>query len=90
MLIVAYALSPIDLIPDFIPIFDLLDDLVIVPIGLAIVIRLTPLVILEAAKLKALELVDKPKSYIAASIFMLIWLVTLLLSTQWFYSAFLN
>jgi uncharacterized membrane protein YkvA (DUF1232 family) len=90
ILIVAYALSPIDLIPDFIPILGLLDDIVIVPIGLAIIIHLTPQSILEAAKLKASQSVEKPKSYFAAFIFIFIWLATLVLSAQWFYSAFIK
>ncbi|MEQ8659682.1 MAG: DUF1232 domain-containing protein [Gammaproteobacteria bacterium] len=42
LLVVAYALSPIDLIPDFIPVIGLLDDLVLVPLGLALAIRLIP------------------------------------------------
>lgn len=42
ILVAAYALSPIDLIPDFIPVIGYLDDLLIVPLGLALVVRLTP------------------------------------------------
>jgi uncharacterized membrane protein YkvA (DUF1232 family) len=40
--VIAYALSPIDLIPDFIPVLGLLDDIVIVPLGIALAVRLTP------------------------------------------------
>jgi uncharacterized membrane protein YkvA (DUF1232 family) len=51
--IVAYALSPIDLIPDFIPVFGQLDDLVLLPIGIALAIRLVPRVVLEAGRAEA-------------------------------------
>ena len=40
--VLAYALSPIDLIPDFIPVLGLLDDLVLLPLGVALVVKLTP------------------------------------------------
>ena len=40
--VLAYALSPIDLIPDFIPVLGMLDDIVLIPLGLALVVRLTP------------------------------------------------
>jgi len=40
--VIAYAVSPIDLIPDFIPVLGQLDDLIIVPLGVALVVRLTP------------------------------------------------
>ena len=53
--VVAYALSPIDLIPDFIPILGQLDDLVIVPLGIALCIRLVPADVLADCRAKALE-----------------------------------
>ena len=90
ILVVAYALSPIDLIPDFIPIFGLLDDIIIVPLGLALIIHLTPPEIIEAAQIKALQSTERPTSYIAAFIFILIWLTILLLSGQWFYHEFIT
>lgn len=77
ILIVAYALSPIDLIPDFIPIIGYLDDLVIVPLGLALVLRLTPQHIIETAKLRAEKEAEKPVNYYAAAVFVTIWLVLL-------------
>ena len=51
--VAAYALSPIDLIPDFIPVLGYLDDLLIVPLGLLLVVRLLPPHVLESARLKA-------------------------------------
>lgn len=53
--VVAYALSPIDLIPDFIPVLGILDDLLLVPIGLAVVIRLTPGDVMEECRKRATE-----------------------------------
>jgi uncharacterized membrane protein YkvA (DUF1232 family) len=90
IIVVAYALSPIDLIPDFIPIFGLLDDIIIVPLGLALIIHLTPPEIIEAAQIKALQSTERPTSYMAAFIFILIWLIILMLSGQWFYHEFLR
>lgn len=54
-LTVAYALSPIDLIPDFIPVLGLLDDLLIVPAGAALALRLIPPAIMEDCRAKAAE-----------------------------------
>ncbi len=90
ILVAAYALSPIDLIPDFIPIFGLLDDIIIVPLGLALVVHLTPPAIIKAARLKALQSAERPTSYIAAFIFIFIWLTILLLCAQWFYHEFIT
>ena len=90
ILVAAYALSPIDLIPDFIPIIGLLDDIIIVPLGLALVVHLTPPAIIEAAQLKALQSLERPTSYIAAFIFICIWLTILFLSAQWVYHEFIT
>ena len=83
--VVAYALSPIDLIPDFIPIFGLLDDIIIVPLGLALIIKLTPTGIMRAAQLKAQQTENRPTSYTAAIIFILIWLGIIYLFGRWAY-----
>lgn len=77
--IAAYALSPIDLIPDFIPVLGYLDDLIIVPLGVALVIRLTPPAVAEAAKLKAAEAATKPVSYAAAVFIVLLWILACVL-----------
>src|SRR3989344_3617110 len=65
--VAAYALSPIDLIPDFIPVIGYLDDLLLVPLGLALVVRLTPPEVLESARAQARPTTSKPISYTAAA-----------------------
>ena len=60
--VAAYALSPIDLVPDFIPVLGYLDDLVIVPLGLMLVLRLAPREVLAASRIKAQEMADRPVS----------------------------
>jgi uncharacterized membrane protein YkvA (DUF1232 family) len=75
--------SPIDLIPDFIPVIGYLDDLLLVPLGIALVIRLTPLAVLEAARVKAQLAGERPVSYAAAAIIVTVWLIVLLLAIKW-------
>ncbi len=74
-LVAAYALSPIDLIPDFIPVLGYLDDLLIVPLGLLLVMRLMPEDVMTNARAKADALLAKPRSWLAAVCFVAIWLV---------------
>jgi uncharacterized membrane protein YkvA (DUF1232 family) len=74
-LVAAYALSPIDLIPDFIPVLGYLDDLLIVPLGLLLVMRLMPDEVLNNARTKADALLAKPRSLLAAACFVAIWVV---------------
>ena len=81
--VAAYALSPIDLIPDFIPVIGYLDDLLIVPLGLLLVIRLTPEPVLAAARLKAEAALSRPRSYTAAAVFVLIWIACALGFGYW-------
>ena len=73
-LVAAYALSPIDLIPDFIPVLGYLDDLLIVPLGLLLVMRFMPDDVLANARAKADTLLAKPRSLLAAACFVVIWL----------------
>jgi uncharacterized membrane protein YkvA (DUF1232 family) len=78
---VAYALSPIDLIPDFIPILGYLDDVIILPLGILLAIRLMPPLVLEECHLKASEWeknhVKRPVNKVAAVLIILVWLAAL-------------
>ena len=73
--VVGYALSPIDLIPDFIPVLGYLDDLVLIPLGIALVLRMIPPAVMDECRARAhAELVDgKPVSRAAAAVIVMIW-----------------
>jgi uncharacterized membrane protein YkvA (DUF1232 family) len=73
--IAAYALSPIDLIPDFIPIFGYVDDLIILPLGILLVIKLTPDEVIDASRTKVNEISAKPTNKVAAIVIVAIWLL---------------
>ena len=73
-LVVAYALSPIDLIPDFIPVLGLLDDLILLPLGIALCIRLIPADVFEDARRRAIDAEHQPANRIAAVVIVLIWI----------------
>lgn len=81
VLIVAYAFSPIDLIPDFIPIFGYLDDLVIVPLGVFLVLRMVPAQVMADCQEKAKEhrFEGKPKYKFMGIIIIGIWIIVLLI-----------
>jgi uncharacterized membrane protein YkvA (DUF1232 family) len=82
--VLAYVLSPIDLIPDFIPVLGQLDDLVIVPLGIALVTRLTPKPLWEA-QLRAAELSTEklPKLWWGVLLVGLVWATLLGLFVWW-------
>ena len=73
--VTAYALSPIDLIPDFVPVLGYFDDFLIVPVGLMLVIRLLPHHVLESSRAKASTLLERPRSWLAASFILSFWLL---------------
>jgi len=74
--VAAYALSPIDLIPDFIPVLGLLDDLVLVPLGLWLVVRLTPPALMADIRARAQTVVDRPVSRAAAALVVMVWIAS--------------
>ena len=77
--ITAYALSPIDLIPDFIPVLGYLDDLIIVPAGVWLLLKIVPENVVVDSRAKSeqwfLEQKGKPQSYVGLSIILILWLL---------------
>jgi uncharacterized membrane protein YkvA (DUF1232 family) len=73
--VAGYALSPIDLIPDFIPILGYVDDLIIVPLGIWLVLSLIPEDIMTACRARADEAVTGPHGRIAAIVIVTIWIL---------------
>src|SRR5512139_6212 len=84
-LIAAYALSPIDLIPDFVPVLGYLDDLILIPLGIALAIRLIPHAVLDDCRARAEAQLQsgKPMSRAAAAVIVGIWVVAALLCLAW-------
>jgi uncharacterized membrane protein YkvA (DUF1232 family) len=77
MAVAAYALSPIDLIPDFVPVLGYLDDLIIVPAGIALVIRLIPPEIMAQHRGMAIAAQDRPISWAAGVAIVIIWVAAI-------------
>ena len=76
-LVVGYAFSPIDLIPDPIPVLGYLDDLILVPLGVALAVRMIPEDVLSESRQKAREMVERgerPVSRAAAAVIVVLWL----------------
>lgn len=74
IIVVAYAFSPIDLIPDFIPILGYLDDLILVPLGIAILLKLIPDQVIQDSREKiAASGKVKRKNWIAGAVIILLW-----------------
>ena len=74
--VVGYALSPIDLIPDFVPVLGYLDDLIVLPLGLSIALRLVPAEVMAECRAQARERLasGKPRNWLAAAVIVAIWL----------------
>jgi uncharacterized membrane protein YkvA (DUF1232 family) len=71
--VAAYALSPIDLVPDFIPVLGQLDDLVIVPLGILLAVRLIPPALLAEHRAAAAAAAERPTSRAAAAVVVALW-----------------
>jgi len=80
--VAGYALSPIDLIPDFIPVIGYLDDAVIVPLGILAVVKLIPSEVMAESRIAAASAAEKPVSRTAAFVIVLIWAASIAL-TGW-------
>ena len=76
LLVVGYFLSPIDLIPDFIPVLGYLDDIIIVPLGILLVVRLIPPEVMQEHREAAMAASHRPISRAAAAVVIAIWIAS--------------
>ena len=83
--IAAYALSTVDLIPDFIPVLGYLDELIVLPLGIALAIRLIPPELMAQFRQQAASRRARPKSIVAAVAIALVWAMTALLASYFVY-----
>jgi len=81
--VAAYALSPIDLIPDFVPVLGYLDDLLIVPLGLWLVLRMVPPVVLAECRAAADAAAARPRSLAGAVAIVVLWIASALVLLWW-------
>ena len=88
--VVAYAFSPIDLIPDFIPLIGYLDDLILLPLGIALAIRWVPAQVMAACRLRAVQMLHegRPVSWIAGTVVVMVWLALALGCGVWLYQTY--
>jgi uncharacterized membrane protein YkvA (DUF1232 family) len=83
--IVAYAISPVDLIPDFIPVLGFLDEVILLPAAIWLAVRLVPPAVLNEARRRAAQAGERPTSRIAGTVIVLIWIGALVLCVWWAY-----
>jgi uncharacterized membrane protein YkvA (DUF1232 family) len=81
--VAAYALSPIDLIPDFVPVLGYLDDVIIVPVGIMLTVRLIPDGLMDEFRAEAARRESRPNGRVGAAIIVLLWMLALGLVIRW-------
>lgn len=82
-LVAAYALSPIDLIPDFIPVLGHLDDIILVPLGILLTVRLIPADLMTEFRAEASRRTSRPSSRLAAAVVVGLWIIAALAAARW-------
>jgi uncharacterized membrane protein YkvA (DUF1232 family) len=87
LFIVAYALSPIDLIPDFIPVLGYLDDAILLPVLIWLALRMLPPDILHECRVQTQDWIDrhveKPRMWAGAVLILVFWLIAIWLGWRW-------
>ncbi|UUZ95817.1 DUF1232 domain-containing protein [Paenibacillus sp. P25] len=90
--VVAYAFSPVDLIPDFIPVLGYLDDLILVPLGVYIALRLFPSHVLEEYRAQAEERrkSGKPRNWLTGALIIALWILAGIWACLYVYRIFMH
>ena len=87
VLVVAYAFSPIDLVPDFVPVLGLLDDVILLPAGIWLALKLLPAPLAAECRQQAQSWLDahkpKPRNYLMAAVFVTLWVIAAWLLWRW-------
>jgi uncharacterized membrane protein YkvA (DUF1232 family) len=86
--IVAYAISPIDLIPDFIPVLGLLDELLLLPAAIWLALKLVPEPVLAESRRRAEAALERPTSHTAAVVIVLVWIACAVALGAWAWGRF--
>ena len=88
--VVAYAFSPIDLIPDFIPVLGLLDDALLLPLGIWLTLKFIPHAVLAECRGQAVQWMEeshnKPRNWYGAAIVIALWIAAVALCWYWFFA----
>ena len=83
-IVLAYAASPIDLIPDFVPVLGYLDDLLLLPLGIWLALRMIPPQVMSEARQRAGEALASGRAdYRAAAVIVLVWVAAIWLGAKW-------
>ncbi len=91
LLVVSYALSPIDLIPDFIPVLGLLDDLLLLPLGIALALKLIPKDVWEECRqISEIQNVLPKKNWVVGGLIILLWLILIIVVAKIVYHIIQN
>lgn len=88
ILVTAYALSPLDLVPDFIPVIGLIDDALLIPLGLWLFLKMLPPGLFEECRARAEAASQRPNSALGVLLVLLIWIAAAVLLwrlLEWFY-----
>jgi uncharacterized membrane protein YkvA (DUF1232 family) len=83
VVVVAYAFSPVDLVPDFVPVLGYLDDVILVPLGIALTLKLVPDDIMRECRGLAAAVMKKPVNWVSGAIIVMIWIGLAALSGWW-------
>ena len=86
--VVGYAFSPIDLIPDVVPVLGYLDDLILIPLGVALAIKMIPPHVLAECREKARDAKDRPVNKVAAVVVVIVWIALAALAVRLVTQAF--